>query len=231
MTLYTYPDKVRPSSKIYRFIDYNKIGYGVYWNHQTFGDRQQAARCRWNTGCWDVSKRRIQELFDTISTYRLSVDSSTFNGLCVEKSNRQYAHDGKIVKCPTEPRPGKVYQRFIDSSVSDTHFSEFRVFYHWGIDFVIEKIKPKTDQWRWKADCLQAHEKNVFSDSNQLLIERFCNKFGLDFGELDVLQQDERIYIIDVNNIAGNGSYVLDEFPQLKRRYTKAVHALCVLDC
>lgn len=229
MILKTFPDSVSKSSKIYQYIDGNEINEkGVYWNHNTISEYNPS--CLVNRGAYDVSKKRVMSAWEDVTGLAFEIDTSMYKGIAVEKSNDQYTHDGRIVECPIKPRKGKVYQRFIDSSINDTQFSEYRVFYHWCVDFVIEKIKDKSDQWGWKGvDAIFHEPMDVFTKKEITDIEGFCKKMDIQFTELDVMRDYTGIYVIDVNNIAGNGSKVLDLFPEAENRYKKAVIKLCNL--
>ena len=61
-----------------------------------------------------------------------------------------------------------------------------------------------------------ANVSNLFTEKEVEKIIQFCEKIGLDYGEIDILRDrgDQRIYIVDVNNdpagppapISGNNS-------------------------
>ncbi len=224
MILRTYPDKVKPSSKIFQYIDSNEINEtGVYWNHETESDAELAKECSANQGCYDVSKTRVSLLWELVSGQEFYLDPKQHKGIAVEKSDKQYTHDGRLVDCPMEPIEGKVYQKFINPKP----FIEHRVFYHWGVDFVFNKLK--TDIWGWKGEISYHEPEEIFNATEIKQIDDFCTLFGLDFGELDVLRDETGIYVIDVNNIAGDGSKVLNNYPEAEKRYKKAVKRLCEL--
>ncbi|MCP9290001.1 hypothetical protein [Gracilimonas sediminicola] len=229
MILKTWPDKVKPSSKIYQYIDGNETDpHGVYWNHDTISEIKLTRYCSANRGTWDVSKHRVMSIWEHVTRRPFEIDPTIHNGMAVEKSNEQYTHDGRTVDCPAEKVEGKVYQRFIDSSLNEYEFIEYRVFYHWGVDFVIEKVKEKANQWGWEAVEITFFEPNdVFSSKEINQIDEFCKVMDIQFTELDIMRDETGIYVIDVNNIAGNGSNVLASNPDAENRYKKAVKKLC----
>lgn len=223
MILKTYPDKVSKHSKIYQYISGNEIDpKGVYWNHETVSNIRQTRDCRWNLGCYDVSKSRVMMIWEIVSGRPFQIDPTTHEGIAVEKSDLQYKHDGRLVTCPNVAIEGKVYQRFINPKP----FIEHRVFYHWGVDFVINKRKE--DIWGWEGVEIDYKQPlDVFSKEEVRQIDDFCTIFGLDFGELDILRDETGIYVIDVNNISGNGSKVLENYPEAEYKYKQAVKKLC----
>lgn len=224
MILKTYPDKVKPSSKIFGYITGNEVEEtGVYWNHETCSDPDLAKMCGANRGCFDVSKTNVSRIWERVSGRPFLIDPSNHVGIAVEKSELQYKHDGRLVRCPNVAQKGKVYQRFINPKP----FIEHRVFYHWGVDFVINKLKK--NMWGWAGEVSFHEPSEVFSKEEIRQIDDFCTIFGLDFGELDVLRDETGIYVIDVNNIAGNGSRVLENYPEAEKRYQQAVNKLCEL--
>jgi hypothetical protein len=68
-----------------------------------------------NFACRDVSKSRVAAAFEEAFGYPLAIDPTTHVGPAVEKSEINGAHDGRIVQCPMQPLPRRIYQRLIDS--------------------------------------------------------------------------------------------------------------------
>ena len=77
-----------------------------------------------NFSCPDISKSRIAETFEAVFGYALAIDPLRHQGPAVEKSEENGVHDGRIVQCPMQPLPGKVYQKLIDARARDPDIVE-----------------------------------------------------------------------------------------------------------
>ncbi len=157
-----------------------------------------------NLRCMDISKERVEECFKKVFGYGSFVDPLTHKGICVIKSNLNAKHDGMILECPIkEIQPGCIYQRLIGVQYEDALISEIRMpIFKQTIPVVF--IKHKTPQDRFgvsiSGEAIQPEE--YFSDREIANIHVFCERLGMDYGELDILRdkQDGRIYIVDANN-------------------------------
>jgi hypothetical protein len=155
----------------------------------------------------DVRKSTVNAAFEAAFGYPLALDPLSFRGLCVEKSDANATHDGRIVSCPVKrTRSAKVYQRLVDS-VTGEWIEEYRIPVFGGrAPFVYRKLTPLDQRFTEAAntrssaelqevnDCLSREEVRAIAD--------FCNRLHLDYGELDVLRdrQDGRLYVVDANN-------------------------------
>jgi hypothetical protein len=156
-----------------------------------------------NAGCDDVSKTRVAEAFETAFGYPLALDPRTHRGAAVEKSEENGVHDGRIVQCPTEPLPGKVYQRLVDAISADGMMDELRCPTVGGKPVVIFN-KRRTADLRFtnhNAAVRLLDPTDHFSADEFAAIARFCALMGMDWGGLDILRDhgDRRIYIVDAN--------------------------------
>ena len=195
------PTEITKQSRLGHFLEYAPEGE-IYWNFPTFGPKLET---KWNKGCFDVSKSRVNEVHKHAFWYSAEVDSLTFQGKFIEKSNLQAKHDGIILTENKEPLEGKVYERFIDSSKGEFYY-EYRVFVFNEVRFVMEKKKPIGDLFGWKAVETRFVEiEEVFNIDEVRNINKFCDIFDVQLCELDVLRDnyDGKIYILDVNNMAG----------------------------
>ena len=165
-----------------------------------------------NIRCNDISKVRVNSVFEDTFGYPLSVDPSKHSGKCVMKLNWNALHKGQIIECPTELGEADfVYQKLIQNEVGDGLVEDMRVpiFGH-KTPFVYLKYRLLENRFvdrehtAKKATIVEVPE--VLSEDELNNIYRFCEKIGLDYGELDVLRDrvDGRIYIIDAN-IAPSG--------------------------
>ncbi|MDJ0679745.1 MAG: hypothetical protein QNJ18_07770 [Xenococcaceae cyanobacterium MO_167.B52] len=164
-----------------------------------------------NLNCQDVSKSLINRVFEEAFGYSIAVDPLTYTGKCVVKSNLNAQHDGKIVSCPVEKieASGVVYQKLIENDLEGDRVIDYRVpIFKKHIPFVYIYIKHnKTETQRFfgypsliSVQVLETKEILNQPEINNIL--DFCQKLGLDYGELDVLRDktDQRIYIVDANN-------------------------------
>src|SRR3972149_6205746 len=128
------------------------------------------------------------------------------------KLNWNALHKGQTIECPTEPREGDfVYQKLICNETEDGFVEDMRVpIYGNRTPFVYLKYRSVKDRFvdrehtNTKATIVEVDEVLSVNELNN--IYRFCEKIGLDYGELDVLRDkdDGRIYIVDAN-IAPSG--------------------------
>lgn len=169
----------------------------------------------------DISKQRVSTVFKEVFGYDLSIDPRTYSGVFVEKSDSNATHDGVIHRTPIEPKEGFVYQKFIDATYDDATTRELRVMiYNLSIPFVLARFRPVTERFKkvLRTECVTVESVLSEVEVNQIL--EFCRRFGLEYGELDVLRDrdDERLYIVDVNDTAGGPLSGIDLEPAEYRR-------------
>lgn len=155
-----------------------------------------------NARCIDIRKSHVAAVFERVFGYPLAVDPTVWAGEAVEKSETNGRHDGRIVDCPTVPRPGRVYQRLVDTVVAGvstdlrTHIAGGRV--------VAVCVKRRAASARFlppnTSASLRAPEA-VFDAAEIALIEAFAAAMGADWAGLDVLRDRAtgRVYVVDVN--------------------------------
>jgi len=156
-----------------------------------------------NFGCGDISKSRVAEVFEEVFGYSLRIDPRAHTGPAVEKSEINGAHDGRIVFCPVEPRPGRVYQRLVDNRFGADLVQDLRTPTVGGRPACVF-LKRRAAATRFanaNVEVALTTPEAVFSSEELAMIERFAEKLGLDWGGLDVLRdaRDGRIYIVDAN--------------------------------
>ena len=161
-----------------------------------------------NMNCNDVSKKRVSAVFEEIFGYSTSVDPGIYSGKCVMKSNWNGLHVGEIIDCPTEVRKeGFVYEKLINNEVGNGLVQDIRVpIFRKTIPFVYLKFRPVHERL---VDRCHTLSKTVMAEVSELLTEeevekinQFCEKIGLEYGEIDILRDrdNQKIYIVDVNN-------------------------------
>jgi hypothetical protein len=157
-----------------------------------------------NGDCTDISKERVERIFKEVFGYGTHLDPKTHIGDCVRKSNANAMQDGTIITCPIVPEPGYIYQRLIENNVNEKTIVDHRVYIMKNTIPLVLNVYTSPEERFIEGDY---HEEivetdNVFSKDEQSHILAFTKKFGLEYGELDVLRdrKNGRIYIIDANN-------------------------------
>lgn len=156
-----------------------------------------------NFSCGDVSKTRVAAVFEAVFGYPLALDPSRWSGPAVEKSEANGAHDGRVVECPCEPRPGYVYQRVVANSDDDEVVEDLRCPTVAGaIPLVFVKRRAIGRRFANFNDsvALERPEEH-FAPEERARLSQFTRAMGLDWGGLDVLRdrRDGRLYVVDVN--------------------------------
>ena len=156
-----------------------------------------------NGGCTDISKTRVAEVFADVFGYALAIDPQRAAGPIVEKSEGNGLHDGRVVTAPLRPRPGRVYERLVDTVGPDGKARDLRTPCIGGRPVVVwEKTKTPHGRFALRNERAVLRDPDtVFSPREIDLITRFNGRMGLDCGGLDILRDrgDGRIYIVDVN--------------------------------
>lgn len=158
-----------------------------------------------NLQCSDISKTRVDRVLREVFGYGLAVNPLSFDGLCVRKSEKNFAHDGRVIQCPVLfMEKGYVYQRVVDNTVEQSFVKDIRIpVIGDKIPFVYLKYRA-IDQ-RFSAIntrvCVVGSRK-VLTKMEQENIILFSRRMGLDYGELDAARdnKDGQLYIFDVNN-------------------------------
>jgi len=156
-----------------------------------------------NFDCKDISKSTVSNIFEEVFGYDLTVNPTTYSGKMVVKSEKNGAHDGRIVQGPTKLDENLVYQRIINNETDDDHVRDLRCPMLFGKP-IITFIKERPVGERFKnsnSRCSLADPNDLFSEDELAKISRFCQKMKLDFGGIDILRDNDsgRIYIVDVN--------------------------------
>ncbi|MGQ9610172.1 MAG: hypothetical protein ACUVWN_12795 [bacterium] len=161
-----------------------------------------------NARCNDISKARLSSAFEETFGYSLSIDPRNYSGKCVMKLNWNALHKGRIIDCPTERQDADfVYQKLINNEVENGLVEDMRVpIFGNKTPFVYLKYRAVKDRL---VDRKHTNTKATIVEVDRVLskdelnnIYHFCEKIGMDYGELDVLRDrdDGRIYIVDANN-------------------------------
>jgi hypothetical protein len=207
----------------------------VLWKDATFIKASEAALPVTsapiiNATCLDISKTNVSRHFSAVFGYSCDVDPFNYYGPCVEKSDENARHDGRIVRAPVlKRRAGAVYQRVINNAVQGDLVEDVRVPVINGIvPFAYLKYRPtaiRFDSSRNNIVRLCPAEE-VLSGVEIRNIGKFAGSIGLDYGELDVLRDrdDGQIYIVDANNTPTGPSYRLSS-----AEFRRAVNILALV--
>jgi len=158
-----------------------------------------------NFGCRDVSKTNVARACAAAFGNPLAVDPTTYVGPAVEKSEINAAHDGRIVQCPTQALPGRVYQRVVDNRMpSNMELVEDLRTSTVGGKPICVFIKRRQVSKRFlntNTEVLLRKPEEVFNQEELDQISAFTREIGLDWGGVDVLRDraDGRLYIVDAN--------------------------------
>ena len=229
MTILFYPESLRANCRLYYTC--KKLGVSFhndpfrfydlmfYWSyHKTTCPQPElikSSSCV-NKGCFDVTKTRVSEIFDDIR-----VNPEVYVGKVVRKSERQCGMDERLLTCPTKKEDSFIYRKFIDTRVNGK-FVDYRLFYFGGDCFLVSKINrgemfSKKD-FEWGLETL-----TILPEGRLEEIYKSCQKFGLDFGEIDLLKDEKgKFYVIDINNVAGIArSWRTAELRQIRELYQR----------
>lgn len=167
-----------------------------------------------NFGVGDVSKSTVARVMEEAFGYPLAVDPATHVGEAVEKGEGNGLHDGRLVICPTEPVPGKAYQRVIKTEGADGWAYDLRTACV-GRRPVVVFLKQKPASARFSIQNTSVVVKTpeeAFSPAEIAQLERFCEAMQLDWAGLDVLREHAsgRLYVVDVNKTDTGPAVVLN---------------------
>lgn len=229
--VYFYPEGPHPYTVCYRTLHRLGIkpmrgwptpqapGLVFVWKDDTYVPAPTAQELHRATGstlingaCLDISKERVDAVHLQVFGYDLAVDPSTFSGQMAVKSNLNGAHDGQEIVGPlSTPSPDSVYQRVVNNRPTRVPpalagrdvVCDIRVAVFGGkAGFAYLKYRPIESRFSNTNSLVEITRLDAaFSAPELEQIEAFCNAFGLDYGEIDVVRDanDGRIYILDIN--------------------------------
>ena len=160
-----------------------------------------------NLRCNDVSKSNVTKIYEKIFNNTFKIDPERHTGRAVAKRNLgQGDKSGKIINCPYKKEGGWHYEKLLQD-ISIGRIQEIRAYIVGGLIAVNEKQKKISNRFHTivKKNEYKLINK-VFNNDEVEKINQFCKEIGAEYCELDILR-DKEIYIIDVNNISGIGSF------------------------
>lgn len=221
-----YPDGIESNPRviIYQlclFLGYaitnnpkEQVDICIKWKDATFSPKDQVLLNLSKRGtpvinidCEDISKSRVHQVFYSVFGYSADVDPLTHQGNCVVKSDLNSQHYAEVISCPRSTViPNVVYCKLINNEIEDGVVLHYRVpiFKHL-IPLVYVKRMPLDDRFGGFSDLISVQlvsAEEVFSKVEIHKILSFCHEMNLDYGELDVLrdQDDGQLYIVDANH-------------------------------
>ena len=174
----------------------------------------------------DISKKHVDEVFEQVFGYAMSVNPETYTGACVRKSDTNAVHDGKVIECPTPREKGYVYQKLIDTKQNNGKAMDLRLHvFNGNVSIVLKRYKNPNDIFNITVDAMFADLKEVLNEKELEHIETFCTTLGIDYGELDALRDntDGKLYIVDANNTPAGPIGPLYNNPEDYSRWFKEV--------
>jgi len=224
-----YPSKRSVLYKIAGLMNYNrtnnsslKFEYVINWQDTTFRKRipfleeLQKRQHVINLNCDDISKKHVADVFESVFGYPIKVNPLTYKGYCVKKSNINAKHDGKIIECPVDkPDENFIYQKLINNTYDDKLVQDYRTpVINGNITIVFLKRRPLEGRFaREKTTSRIGNPDEIYTGQEKKKIKEFCEKMNLEYGDLDILRDndDGKIYIVDVNNTPHGPSQLTKE--------------------
>lgn len=219
-TIFIYPHYPSSGSTIYKLAHY--LNYNItnhyspsahvifYWEYLTFRKEFEFLQSLQNENIINFYSRNIGKIFvdkafSEIFGYSTIVNPALFHGKCVKKNDINAKHDGEIISCPiNSAEQGYIYQILINNETSNQQVMDIRVpVVGEVLDFIYLKYRNISERFTNSTSyTLMKPSMEVFSQQEISLINNFCKKIQLDYGELDILRNrdDGKIYIVDVNN-------------------------------
>jgi len=207
------PDRPRPWYLIWpvaqlaglRFADHpDQADLRFYFEDITASTAPQANGTPLINGqCLDTSKSCVAEIFKRVTGRTLAVNPAQWNGPMVVKSERNGAHDGRVLTGPQIAEPGIAYQRLIDNCAGDGYVEDLRCPTVGGqVEVVYLKRRPLDRRFaNHNTEVRMLNPDEAFSPSERAIISDFCKMMKLDWGGLDVLRdrQTQDLWIVDAN--------------------------------
>jgi hypothetical protein len=155
-----------------------------------------------NRRCVDISKSLIDATWAAVAGYGISVEPLTFAGPLVVKPDINGVRGGRIVHGPLRgTRRQVVYQRLIDSRRDGRIHTLRPMILDGRILVVYAKSRAEPDWFVGPEEVRVVDPGTAFSETEQSLLLELCARIGLDYGELDVLRDNDSglIYVVDAN--------------------------------
>ena len=233
-----YPENVRNGGKVFAYCqwlgidnitDMNADGViAVFFNHpnpaciypkdETLIELSKKYKV-YNFNCNNTRKSHVAKIHKKVFGYNADVDKN-YKGEILRKSELQYMRNEKIVDKAIKERDYHYMKYF--NTYKNGYYNTYRVPYFNGDIPCVVNVKRKDPFYRKSRTKIVIKPKTYWFHPDEIrLIKKFCRHMGLDYGELDIVRnpEDNRIYIIDVNDkpgfrLLGKSRYVKKKFTQ-----------------
>jgi hypothetical protein len=238
-TLNFYPMRPEPRMQIAWLLRalHMRIGFeidspAIAWDTGTWFDdraRRLLPADAINGQCLDVSKSRVDALWADVAGYSVAVDPRATSGLIVAKPEENGSHGGRLVRAPTTPRSGFVYQLLVDTRTDGRIHSTRPVIIGGDITVVLEFVRDGPNWFHGTNYCTVTTARDAYSGVEQQRIRAFAAAIGMEFGELDVFRDRHSglIYVLDANRTPFRPSHM--SRADFKRAYRAMVPAMDAL--
>lgn len=186
-----------------------------------------------NLRCNNVSKSNVAKIYQEVFKNTLEINPEKYTGRAVAKKDKgQGDKSGKIVNCPCKKEAGWHYQKLLQD-IHIGRIQEYRVFIVGGIVAVNKKQKKIGNRFHTIVEKNEYKEiTDVFTNNEVKKINEFCKEIGAEYAELDLLRDnDGLLYIIDVNNISGIGSFekhYIEIYNKTNQEIGRALNDYCI---
>ena len=177
----------------------------VAWHTGTWVSGAQAGRlpaAAINGRCLDISKSTVDRLWAEAAGYSIAVDPLAFVGQIVIKPDANGVRGGRIVNGPLAATAGGlVYQRLVDCRTGESIHTTRPMILNGELLAVYEKWRAFPEWFAGREEVAVRTADECYSAAEQAALIRFCALIGMDYGELDVVRDNESglIYVVDAN--------------------------------
>lgn len=221
-TILIYPHYASRGSTIYKIakkLNYNltnnvnsKYKVAIYWEYLThreeflFLEKIANGTKVINLQSRNISKLYVDNAFKKIFQYSTIINPLTYTGKIVKKNDINAKHDGVILDAPLNKiEEGFIYQLLIDNSCATNLVLDYRavILNHKITDFTYLKFRNISIRFTNSTEKTKIEETaKIFNQTEIDQINNFCKEIKLEYGELDILRDNNSklIYIVDVNN-------------------------------
>lgn len=163
-----------------------------------------------NLHCNNLDRFHIDKMFTKVFGYSSLAKPGE---KCIRKGNYQGGgHHAEHTTCPVESFDGYIYQKFIDARINDNTIRVIRpIIFGKKIKALIVKESDASDPFEQNDKISKEYfynnnqEWNFYNNIEIKQMEKVAELLNIDYAEYDVVRdKDNRIYIIDINNIPGS---------------------------